>query len=132
MAEPWEWVRRLQRRIEHEADELFRAIKEFEARTGCIVPLYNIVETGDEVIISVDLPGVRKEDIELEMTPSSLILEAPCRTPLPSSRFGSRYRLHLEIPTEVETDSAKARLQNGVLEIKALKKRRGGTRIRIE
>ncbi|MEM1944360.1 MAG: Hsp20/alpha crystallin family protein [Nitrososphaerota archaeon] len=129
---PWEWIRRLQRQMEREADELFRSIKEFEARTGCIVPLHDVVESGDEVIVSVDLPGVKKEDISLEVTESYVVLEAPCRTPLPSSRLGTRYRLRLEMPTELDTSTVKARLQNGVLEIKAQKKKARGTKITVE
>ncbi len=129
---PWEWIRRLQRQMEREADEIFRSIKEFEARTGCIIPLHDLVESGDEVILSVDLPGVVKEDITLEVTETQVTLEAPCRTPLPSSKLGRRYLLRIDMPTELDTSTVKARLQNGVLEVRALKKRARGTKIKVE
>ncbi|MEM2515618.1 MAG: hypothetical protein QW419_03645 [Candidatus Caldarchaeum sp.] len=56
---PWEWIRRLQKRVEAEMEEAMRLIKEVESRTGCIMPLYNVVETEDMYVVTVDMPGVK-------------------------------------------------------------------------
>jgi len=126
----WELFRWLEREME-EAENLFRRIKETERRTGCITPLYNVVEADNEFIVSVDMPGVEKSEITLDLRGEHLVLEAPCKQQLPSSRYGDRFRLVLRLPEEVES-TGKARYVNGVLEIRIPRKGRGGTRIPVE
>jgi len=129
----WDWLRQIEREIEEESEKLMRHIKEIEMRTGCITPLYDIMETDGEVIVSIDLPGVEKSDIKLELREDRLLLEAPCRRPTPSTRHGDRYLLQLTLPEDVEPRTARARYQNGVLEVRLPKKTaRRGTRITIQ
>ena len=71
-----EWRRSLWRRILEEfrrveaemsrmEDEFFRLMREAEERRGCITPLYNLYESGDEIIFTADLPGASKNEIDL-------------------------------------------------------------------
>ena len=130
---PWDWLREIEREIEEEAERLIRQVKEIEVKTGCITPLYDVVETDGEFIVSVDLPGSDKSEINLEVKEDRIILEAPCKRPSPTSRHGNRYLLQLKLPEEIEPEETKARYQNGVLEIKLTKKSaRRGVRINIQ
>jgi len=118
--------------MEEEAEELFRLIKEVEQRTGCIVPLHNVIETEDEYVVTVDMPGVRKEDIDVRVHENQIAIEAPCRMEIPSRRLGNRYKLLVDLPKQVDPNMVKARYQLGVLEIRVSKKRQAGVRIPVE
>ncbi|MGQ9479501.1 MAG: Hsp20/alpha crystallin family protein [Thermoproteota archaeon] len=106
------------------------------SRVGYIEPLYNVVETGDEIRVSVDLPGVEKEDIRLTLYEDHLVIEGVCRKDTPSVRrlAGERplyYSVSIPLPAKVEEEPAKAKYLNGILEISLVKRKRG-RQIQIE
>jgi len=127
----WRLFREIEREITEEAERIIREIKELEARTGCLTPLYEVLETDDALIISADIPGSDKDEINLEVGEGILRLDAPCRRTTPGG--GGRYTLQLQIPEYVDPSRATARYHNGVLEIRIPKKHpRGGVRIKVE
>ncbi len=78
-------------------------------------PLTDIYEEDDSVRIIVELPGVDKEKIKVRaLDDRHLVIEA--------SNRDRRYRKEIELPTEVDVDTAKATFRNGVLEIRIKKK----------
>lgn len=72
-------------------------------------PLTDVIEEKDKVRIVVELPGVEKSSIHLHSTPRAMDIEVDD----PDRRFTK----HLELPCEVEAESAKATYKNGVLQI---------------
>jgi len=121
-----------------EMEKLFEEdLRRYWMRTmGCVEPLYNIIEKEDEIRISVDMPGVEKEDIKLTLHEDSIVVEGVCKKVTPSVRRlsgGSSlyYSVKILLPAKVEEESAKARYSNGILEIVLIKKKRG-RRIPIE
>ncbi len=118
--------------MEAEVEELMRMIKEVETRTGCIMPLYNVMETEDEYVVTVDMPGVKKEDINLQVYENKIAVEAPCKMDIPSRRYGNRYRLLIDLPKQIEPSAVRARYVQGVLEVKVSKKTDRGVRIVVE
>lgn len=103
---------------------------------GCIEPLYNIVEKENEIRISIDLPGVEKEDIKLTLYEDVLVVEGVCRKETPSVRRLSRkeplyYSVRIPLPVGIEEEPAKARYSNGILEVVLIKRKRG-RRIPVE
>jgi HSP20 family protein len=129
---PWDLVQRLRRQFESEVEDLLRTIKEIESRTGCIMPLYNLVETEDEYVLTVDMPGVRKEDIDMQVFEKHITIEAPCHMNIPSRRHGNRYRLMVELPQAINPETVKARYLHGVLEVRINKRIGRGVKINIE
>ena len=89
-------------------------------------PLIDIIETDDEVQVIAEMPGVNKEDIDLNATEKSLEIKAEGEN--------RRYHEVVELPCEVIPDSAKARYNNGVLEVIFKKKHpeKKGKKIKIE
>ena len=91
-------------------------------------PLVDIMEESDEVVVVVEIPGVEKDDINLNTTEDHLTIsvENPDR----------KYRKELALPARVDHKSARASYKNGVLEVRL--KKLGveepvkGERIRIE
>jgi HSP20 family protein len=78
-----------------------------------IEPLVDVIEKDDEIVIVAELPGVEREQIEINATETSLTIsvDAP----------GKRYRKELELPSTIDPKSSKATYKNGVLEVRLKK-----------
>lgn len=122
--------RRLEQELRGFEEEFLSRLKGLETMRGCITPLYNVYESGDELIVTADIPGTNKEEIELTVGEDYIKIEAPCRSGVRRARDG-KYVLHLRLPVEIEPETVKARYREGVLEIVA-KKRIKGIKIRVE
>lgn len=87
-------------------------------------PLTDVQEDPDGVTVTVDVPGVEKEDIDLEVLNNRLIINID----------GARkYKTEVKLPTSVKTEDAEASYKNGVLEVKLLKsEEKKGESIKIE
>lgn len=91
-------------------------------------PLVDVLETQDEVTVVAELPGVEKDKINIEVSEDKrkLIIKA--------SDTNRKYYKEVDLPAEVEPDSAKANYKNGVLEVKLkkIKREKKGFEIKIE
>ena len=72
-------------------------------------PLIDIMEGPDELKIIAELPGVRKEDIQLNTTDRTMLITA--------GHGEYKYQKKLALPCEVLPETTKARYNNGVLEV---------------
>ncbi len=86
-------------------------------------PLTDVQDQGDEILVTVDIPGVEKEDIKLESRDHTLIIDVD---------GARRYRTRIDLPSEVEAGESEASYHNGVLEVKLKKKDQTGERIEIK
>ncbi|MCS7132316.1 MAG: Hsp20/alpha crystallin family protein [Aigarchaeota archaeon] len=125
-----EGIRRMEAEVNRMEEELFKMIKEAEVMRRCITPLYNLYESGDEVILTADLPGTNKDEIELIAGEDYFKIEAPCKSPVRRIQEG-RYVLHVRLPVKVDPETVKARYKEGVLEVVA-KKKITGHRVKVE
>ncbi len=76
---------------------------------GVRKPLVDIMEAEDNLHVVVEMPGITKEDVSLEISGTMLNIKA---------RNGDRkYSERVELPARVLADSAKATYMNGVLEV---------------
>jgi len=98
---------------------------------GSRAPQVDIHENDEAVILLLDLPGVRKEDISLQLYSGSLTLEGK-RTRLAGTRDvrlerpAGRFRRSFRIGVPVEPAKVQARYRDGVLEITLPKPGPGG------
>ncbi|MCS7142530.1 MAG: Hsp20/alpha crystallin family protein [Aigarchaeota archaeon] len=120
--------------MEREIERFLISLKEGEVKSRCMEPLYEVIETPDEVVVTFDLPGVRREDIRLEIDESRMVLEAPC-TAHPLARLGrfefERYRTEVSLPLDVDVNRVTTKYKEGVLEVRVAKKVKG-YRIKVE
>ncbi|MFQ5970142.1 MAG: Hsp20/alpha crystallin family protein [Nitrososphaerales archaeon] len=110
----------------------------YDAENKELIPLTQITETLDDLIVRFDLPCVRKEDIDLKCTDDILTVKARmikgCRlTPFFSSEEldFERFRKSIRLPVAVDAKEGKASFTNGVLEIR-LPKKSQGNKVSIE
>jgi HSP20 family protein len=128
-------MRELEQEMEREIEHFLIELKHDELAGQCLQPLYDVRETDEEIVVTIDLPGARKEDIDLRVSEDHLSLYAPISYGVRVSRSYMRgatcYRLYLELPEPINVDSASSTYRNGVLEVR-MRKRRSGYRIPIE
>jgi len=128
-------MRELEQEMEREIEHFLMELKHDELAGQCLRPLYDVRETDEEIVVTIDLPGARKEDIDLRVSEDHLSLFAPISYGVRVSRTYMRgatcYRLHLELPEPINVDSASSTYRNGVLEVR-MRKKRSGYRIPIE
>jgi len=81
---------------------------------------------GENYIVEVDLPGVKKEDIDLSMHEDIIHVLA--------ERKDLEFHGHLHFPIKVDPKKAKAKFSNGLLrvEVPVKEKRSPPTKIEVE
>jgi HSP20 family protein len=72
-------------------------------------PLVDIIESEKALTVVVELPGVSKEQITLESTESMLMIDA--------KSINRSYHKEIQLPKAVNPETAKAKYNNGVLEV---------------
>jgi HSP20 family molecular chaperone IbpA len=88
-------------------------------------PDVDILETGEEYLVRVDLPGVDEQSVQVRFDKDVLSIEAAAGT-LPDPAWTPRhleyrpggYAREFRIAEGVDVDAIRASLQNGVLELR--------------
>ena len=118
--------------------DLDRVFEEFFGRPGLApadgvrIPTVDVSETADAVVVKAEVPGVEKKDLEIEVMPDSLSLEAEVtketeekeKTYHRRERIWQRFERIIPLPSEVVTDQVKATMKDGVLEVRLPKTER--------
>lgn len=90
-------------------------------------PLVEVSEEEDKIIVIAEMPGVKKDDIELKATTHSLTISTEEKSP-----SGMKYYKEIKLPSAINSDYAKARYANGIIEIKLKKSDEEQTNIKVE
>ncbi len=103
----------------------------FEQAKGSKQIPVDVVETSNEWVVRVDLPGIKKEQIELKILGNQITITVNHKEETENydesyhyyhkERRQQRKQRTVTLPYAVDKDSAKASFQNGVLEIKGPK-----------
>lgn len=93
---------------------------------GTREPFTDVTREGDKVHVTVELPGVRKEDIDLEVTDSTLSVSVDTES--------KKFAKSIALPCDVKSDTAKAEYNNGILEVVMESKRSSpkGKKVKID
>jgi len=103
-------------------DELLRSAGNGNRVSG-FTALIDVHETEDEYLVKIDLPGVRSEDVNVEVNDSVLSLsgsrvaDETGAAQLVERPYGTFART-LTLPQGVNSDSIEASFQDGVLELR--------------
>lgn len=92
---------------------------------GLWAPLVDVEETKDNVVVRVELPGMKKDDIKVTLMNNVLTVsgerkhasEEKGRTYYRIERSYGKFQRTLELPSEVVADKAKATYKDGILEM---------------
>jgi HSP20 family protein len=89
------------------------------------VPKVEVLQHNGELTVRADLPGLKKDDVKVELTDQGLTLSGERKDEKEEKRegyyrsersYGSFYR-YIPLPEGVKTDSATAKFLDGVLEV---------------
>ena len=89
-------------------------------------PLTEVNEQEDQIIVIAEMPGVTKEDISLKATNRTLTISTQ------EGVSARTYFKEIDLPAAVNSDFAKARYTNGILEVKLKKISEKHTKIKID
>ena len=94
-----------------------------------ISPTVDIFEEGHDIVMKAELPGMKKEDIEVNITDDIITLSGEKKKEEKIEKknyhrlersYGSFVR-SFRLPTEVQTEQVKAQFKDGILEIRVPK-----------
>lgn len=137
MRDLWDMAGELQEVFDSEEEVIPRGM----VRTGLWHPTMDIYNRPDEIVVELEVPGVDMKDVTLTVRENHLMVEgtrAQRERKKDEERFFSErdygpFHRVVHLPTEVNTEKAEARLQEGMLVIRLPKsvKEEGGKRIKI-
>lgn len=96
-----------------------------EGALGMRLPKVDVIDRDEEVVVKAELPGVKKEDLEVTLGDDSLTLRAITESETKEEK-GQYFRREISrgefsrtvpLPCAVEGEKAKATFKDGVLEI---------------
>jgi HSP20 family protein len=130
----WEPARELQS-LQHEVNRLFGTF--FDSPTGAgngaalrrWIPAMDLVEDGDYYVLRADLPGLREDQVNVELEDNVLTISGERKSEHEERKQGF-YRLErasgafsrsLTLPEAIDPESIQARFDKGVLEVRVPK-----------
>lgn len=124
--EPFEGLSRIQSRINDLFDDTFgRSRAQQSAAAGVWYPAVDVLESKDAYLIRAELPGMKKEDFNLEIHDGSLILSGERKLEQAADgveyhrveRVTGKFTRSFFLPQTVKSDAIKATYRDGILEI---------------
>lgn len=109
-----------------EMDHLFnRSLLRKTEEGGFFEPEVDVAEEKDRFIVKADIPGIKKEELDIRVEGQVLTLkgerkqekEAREKNYCTSERFYGSFTRSIVLPAEVKADEVKASCKDGVLEI---------------
>lgn len=97
---------------------------------GAWNPSVDVFESKDNIMVKADIPGMKKEDIEISIHGDTLIIkgekkeetESKEKDYVKTERFYGSFNRALTLPSEVDETKGKASYKDGVLEMTLPKK----------
>ena len=132
-------IRRSEQQRSLERLDPFRELTEMQARMdrlfegfwrtpplvgeGFWAPLADIEGTDDAWLVKAELPGVKSDDLEIELSDTELSITGELKEeregkPRRRMRRTGRFEYHASLPPGVEADKTEASLENGVLTVR--------------
>ncbi len=103
-------------------------------------PSINCLEQQQAYVIEVELPGVKLEAVELELTGNQMIVSGHSETSVSSvkaegfskmERRAGRFERSIEIPSDSDSDNVDASMSNGLLIVRIAKQEQGRSRVKV-
>jgi HSP20 family protein len=124
--EPFDGLNRVQSRINELFDETFgRPRMPPTGTTGVWFPAVDILESKDSYLIRAELPGMKKEDVHLEVQEGALTLSGERKLEEPANgveyhrieRVAGKVSRTFYLPQTIKQDDIKATFRDGILEV---------------
>ncbi|NLI55364.1 Hsp20/alpha crystallin family protein [bacterium] len=138
--EPWDFdflpdFERLRREIDRMFEDFLPTRREGELM---IMPKIDLFETDNDVILKAELPGLKKDNIDVTVTEDEVHLKGERKEETETKKgnyvrkeinYGKFERV-VSLPAEVDPEKVQAEFKDGVLEIKMPKKEEAKKKIK--
>ncbi|SET27925.1 Hsp20/alpha crystallin family protein [Geodermatophilus poikilotrophus] len=90
-------------------------------------PLADVEETDDAYVVEIDLPGVKREDIDIQLTDRQLTVSGEIKEKERTgilrrrTRRVGQFQYSVTLPADVDADEVTAHLDDGVLTVRVAK-----------
>ena len=124
--EPFDELNKIQSRINDLFDDTFGRPRAYaKAPAGVWLPPVDILESKDAYLIRAELPGMKKEDFNVEVNDGTLTLTGERKYEEPASgveyhrveRVAGKFSRSFYLPQTVKQDGIKATYRDGILEV---------------
>jgi HSP20 family protein len=110
----------LQRNLDRMFDQAFGSnVSDEWTEEAVFHPACDIEETNSHFVMNVDLPGVPKKDINIEVKDNQLLIsgerKAERKTKNSSERYYGKFHRVVALPSGIDADKIEAQYQDGVL-----------------
>lgn len=92
-------------------------------RTGWAMPMVDMYQTEDDIVVKATLPGLEPEDLDIQITGDLLTVRGETKQEVEDN--GAKYHLRehryqsfsrsITLPAAVQADKANAEMKNGIL-----------------
>lgn len=98
--------------------------------TASFIPAVDVFENGEKVVLKLDIPGMKEEDLDIRVENQTLTVRGERKFEKEEKeenfhrierRYGSFYR-SFSLPTTVDTENVQANYEAGVLKLELKKK----------
>ncbi len=130
--DPWRDFGSLQERINRLFDDTLRAASEGdeELMRGAWAPAVDIHETGEGFVVTADLPGVKREDIEIDLKDNTLTIKGekkfeekvPKENYIRIERSYGKFVRSFSLPNNIDPGKISAAFKDGTLVLDIPKK----------
>jgi len=102
-----------------------RIIKATWGYNGDLEPLSELEDLGDAILVTFDLPRVKKEDVEINLTEDTVELIAKMSESVCWEKWGSiqkgltfqTFQKQIRLPVPINQKEASASFKNGILQV---------------
>jgi HSP20 family protein len=116
-------------RVQDEVDRLFERVLDRSGLAPAFAPAVDIEETPESYVFRVDLPGIKLEDVKVNLMGDTLTIRGERKAPVTGSkgnlhrveRVHGSFERHFELGKRVHGDQVKATYRDGVLEVQVPK-----------
>ena len=117
---PWDELHRMRQQL----DQMFDVAPGQRASAG-VFPLINLTEDKDNFYVRAELPGVKGDELDIQVTGKNLAIsgERKIAAEEESAKYHRREReagtfsRMIGLPGEIDSDKVEAKLENGILSI---------------
>lgn len=119
----------MQKEVERVFRELWSKVSiEGGPELGAWEPPADVIDQDEDIVVLIDIPGFSKEQIKVKVTEDAIEVQAKRPSEqLTQGKYLMKQRImetlykRIEFPAKVRAEHAKARLENGVLEVRVPK-----------
>lgn len=123
---PWQELENMNRQL----SRLLEDTQGVTSETGQWMPIVDIRETDDALLVQAELPGIDKKDIQLEVRDGVLTISGERRYEKDVKeenvhrveRAYGKFSRSFSLPSNVDADKVDATMKNGVLEVRLPKR----------